>query len=87
MKHGIVFTPPDPATLAEWSRLSEDAGFDVIWLADSQSLFREVFTSLAVCLSNTREIACGPCVINPATRHPYPDSALSTWIRRNGATP
>ena len=20
MKHGIVFTPPDPATLAEWSR-------------------------------------------------------------------
>ena len=85
MKHGIVFTPPDPATLAELSRLSEDAGFDVIWLADSQSLFREVFTSLAVCLSNTREIACGPCVINPATRHPaVAASAIATLYESSG---
>ncbi len=48
MKQGLVLTPPDPKTLAEWARLTEAAGFDAIWVTDSQSLYREVFTSVGV---------------------------------------
>lgn len=70
MKQGLVLTPPEPATLAEWARLTEAAGFDAIWLTDSQSLYREVFASLGICLAWTENIVCGPCVINPLTRHP-----------------
>ncbi|MEE9275345.1 MAG: LLM class flavin-dependent oxidoreductase [bacterium] len=85
MKHGIAFTPPEPATLAEWRRLSEEAGFDFIWLTDSQSLYREVFTSLAVCAAHTRRISFGPSVINPLTRHPaVAASALATLAEMSG---
>ena len=85
MKHGIAFTPPDPATLAEWCRLSEEAGFDFIWLTDSQSLYREVFTSLAVCAAHTRRISFGPSVINPLTRHPaVAASALGALAEMSG---
>ena len=70
MKQGLVLTPPEPATLAEWARLTEAAGFDAIWQTDSQSLYREVFASLGICLAWTENITCGPCVINPLTRHP-----------------
>ncbi len=85
MKQGLVITPPEPATLAEWSRLAEEAGFDAIWMTDSQSLYREVFTSLAVCLNSTERIACGPCVINPLTRHPaVAASAIATLHEMHG---
>jgi len=85
MKQGLVLTPPDPATLARWSSLAEETGFDAIWVTDSQSLYREVFASVGVCLSSTRQIPCGPCVINPITRHPaVAASAIATLSEMHG---
>jgi 5,10-methylenetetrahydromethanopterin reductase len=85
MKHGLVLTPPDPVTLGKWSNLAEETGFDAIWVTDSQSLYREVFASVGVCLSSTRRISCGPCVINPITRHPaVAASAIATLSEMHG---
>ncbi len=85
MKQGLVLTPPDPATLAEWARLAETHGFGAIWVTDSQSLYREVFASLGVCLGQTSRIVCGPCVINPLTRHPaVAASAIATLSEAHG---
>ena len=70
MKHGIAMLPPAPDTYAHWCRLSEEAGFDVIWVPDSQSLYRELYVSCAICAANTTRTLLGPNVTNPLTRHP-----------------
>ena len=70
MKHGIAMLPPVPETYAHWCRLSEEAGFDVIWVPDSQSLYRELYVSCAICAANTTRVLLGPNVTNPLTRHP-----------------
>ena len=70
MKHGIAMLPPAPDTYAHWCRLSEEAGFDVIWVPDSQSLYRELYVSCAICAANTSRVLLGPNVTNPLTRHP-----------------
>ena len=70
MKHGIAMLPPAPDTYAHWCRLSEEAGFDVIWVPDSQSLYRELYVSCAICAANTQRVLLGPNVTNPLTRHP-----------------
>ena len=62
--------PPAPETYAHWCRLSEEAGFDVIWVPDSQSLYRELYVSCAICAANTKGVLLGPNVTNPLTRHP-----------------
>ena len=70
MKHGIAMLPPAPDTYAHWCRLSEEAGFDVIWVPDSQSLYRALYVSCAICAANTSSVLLGPNVTNPLTRHP-----------------
>ena len=62
--------PPTPETYAHWCRLSEEAGFDVVWVPDSQSLYRELYVSCAICAANTSNVLLGPNVTNPLTRHP-----------------
>ena len=39
-------------------------------VADSQSLFRELFVSLTVAALETERVQLGPVVTNPLTRHP-----------------
>jgi 5,10-methylenetetrahydromethanopterin reductase len=56
--------------IAELAELAEDLGFAGVWLADSQSIFRDVFCALTLCAGRTRTLKLASGVTNPVTRHP-----------------
>lgn len=47
---------------------AEVAGFDYAWFFDSHVLWRECYTTMAVCMRETKRIRFGPCVTNPLVR-------------------
>jgi 5,10-methylenetetrahydromethanopterin reductase len=57
----------DVAGLAE---AAESFGLDGVWVADSQSIFRDVWVTLAACAVRTSRLALATGVTNPVTRHP-----------------
>lgn len=52
------------------ARLADDLGFSLVGVADSQSVFRELYATMALCAQATRRVLVGPTVTNPITRHP-----------------
>ncbi len=70
MKYGVTLLPTAYDSFRRHVRLAEAVGFDYIGVADSQSLFRELFVSLAVAATETERVQLGPSVTNPLTRHP-----------------
>lgn len=70
MKHGISYRPPDTKAYSDLCQVAEATGFDMLFIPDSQSLYREVYVSSAICAIQTEKIHFGPCVTNPLTRHP-----------------
>jgi 5,10-methylenetetrahydromethanopterin reductase len=66
---GILPSPPVGEFVDEIVA-AEELGFQGVWVADSQSIFRDVFISLAVCALRTRQMALATGVTNPITRHP-----------------
>jgi 5,10-methylenetetrahydromethanopterin reductase len=54
------------AALAE---RAEELGFAGIWVADSQSIFRDAFGALTLCATLTRTLKLATGVTNPVTRH------------------
>ena len=70
MKFGVTILPENLAKLPARARLAEDVGFDYLGIAESQSLFRELYVSLSVVAQATRKARIGPTVSNPLTRHP-----------------
>ncbi len=85
MRHGVSFRPPDTASFARWCRCAEALGFDAVFIPDSQSLYREVYVSSAICAMQTSKILFGPCVTNPVTRHPaVAASAIGTISELSG---
>jgi len=58
---------PVPA-VADCAVSAESAGFDTVWIPDSQFLFRDVWMSLAAVAAATRTVTLGPCVTNVQTR-------------------
>lgn len=78
-KFGITFLPPHPKELVEWVKAAEDCGFDILGLADSQAIYRELYVSMTLTAMNTSTIPFGPRVTNPLTRHPsVTASAMAT---------
>ncbi|MBI3966450.1 MAG: LLM class flavin-dependent oxidoreductase [Chloroflexi bacterium] len=49
---------------------AEDAGFDAVWVIDSQLIMKDAYLTLALCAEQTRRIKLGTGVTNPVTRHP-----------------
>jgi probable F420-dependent oxidoreductase len=47
---------------------AEVAGFDYAWFFDSHVLWRECYTTMAVCMRETKKLRFGPCVSNPLVR-------------------
>ena len=70
IRFGINFLPNAPHEVVEWARTAEATRFDMVGIADSQSLYRDVYVCAALCAVNTERIRFGPRVINPLTRHP-----------------
>ena len=69
-RFGIIEIPRSIEAACENTRLAEEHGFDMVGVADSQSLFRELFVSLSVIGAETDKVLLGPTVTNPLTRHP-----------------
>ena len=70
IRFGVNYLPGPAEDTLRWARAAEDAGFDIVGIADSQSVYRDVYMCLALCAAGTRRVRLGPRVINPLTRHP-----------------
>jgi 5,10-methylenetetrahydromethanopterin reductase len=70
VRFGINFLPHRAVELLEWVKTAEETGFDIVGVADSQSLYRDVYVCEALVAANTSSIRFGSRVINPLTRHP-----------------
>jgi 5,10-methylenetetrahydromethanopterin reductase len=69
-RFGIVFLPESLRDFGDLCRNAEERGFAWLGVADSQSVFRELYVGLAVAALNTTRVRLGPLVTNPLTRHP-----------------
>ncbi|MBT4487728.1 MAG: LLM class flavin-dependent oxidoreductase [Rhodospirillaceae bacterium] len=69
-RFGIIDVPRSIESAIENAKLAESVGFDWVGIADSQSLFRELFVTLGVVGQATERVMIGPSVTNPLTRHP-----------------
>lgn len=67
---GIGMLSRDLRLTADCARLADDLGFDLVRLADSQSLFHDCYVGLALIALSTQRVKVGPAVTNPVTRHP-----------------
>lgn len=56
--------------VVELAVAAEEFGFDGVWIADSQSVFRDAYIALALAADRTERIKLAPGVTNPVTRHP-----------------
>lgn len=66
---GLVVGPlGDARNAAQVARAAENAGFDLLGLGDSQSLWRDVYMALTLAARATSRIRIGPCVTNIVTR-------------------
>ena len=67
---GLLCLPRSVGAAVADARLAEDVGFTLVGVADSQSVFRELYATMALCAQATRRVLIGPSVTNPITRHP-----------------
>src|SRR3990172_2491227 len=68
-RFGIVFLPGSLTLFGDLCREAEANGFDWLGVADSQSVFRELYVALTLAALNTGSALLGPVVTNPLTRH------------------
>jgi 5,10-methylenetetrahydromethanopterin reductase len=68
-RFGVVLLPESLAGFGALCRDAEEYGFDLLGVADSQSVFRELYVALTVAALNTSRVRLGPLVTNPLTRH------------------
>lgn len=69
MRFGIICLPRSVASAVADARLAEAVGFGLAGVADSQSVYRELYSTVALCGQATQRILVGPTVTNPVTRH------------------
>jgi 5,10-methylenetetrahydromethanopterin reductase len=55
---------------ADLAEEAEALGFGGVWIADSQSVFRDAYLALALAASKTTKLTLATGVTNPVTRHP-----------------
>jgi 5,10-methylenetetrahydromethanopterin reductase len=67
----VGFHPDRPiGETADLAVEAERLGFPGVWVADSQSIFRDVYAALTLVAERTSRIAIGTGVTNPVSRHP-----------------
>lgn len=70
LQFGIGLLPSNLQETADQARLADDLGYDLVRIADSQCLFRDLYVALTLVALNTSRAKIGPGVTNPVTRHP-----------------
>jgi 5,10-methylenetetrahydromethanopterin reductase len=68
-RFGIVFLPESLRDFGPLCREAEATGFEWLGVADSQSVFHELYVALTLAALETSRIRLGPLVTNPQTRH------------------
>ena len=68
-RFGIVFLPESLHGFGELCRDAERQGFEWVGVADSQSVFHELYVALTLAAASTSRVRVGPLVTNPLTRH------------------
>jgi 5,10-methylenetetrahydromethanopterin reductase len=63
--HPIV----DARTLLGEAQLADRLGYDIVWVADSQLIWREAYSLLGAIAATTERVQLGTGVTNPVTRH------------------
>ncbi|MFT5132281.1 MAG: 5,10-methylenetetrahydromethanopterin reductase [Gammaproteobacteria bacterium] len=58
------------ADFVDWVSLADELGFGGVWVADSQSVFRDAFMALTLFANRTKNMELGTGVTNIITRHP-----------------
>ena len=85
-RFGLIEISRSIASSVDNARLAEEVGFDWVGIADSQSLFRELFVTLTAVGQATERVMIGPSVTNPLTRHPaVMASAIASVHELSGA--
>jgi 5,10-methylenetetrahydromethanopterin reductase len=79
-RFGIVLLPESLAGFGALCRDVEENGFEWLGVADSQSVFRELYVALTVATLHTTRIRLGPLVTNPLTRHPVVTASAMSSI-------
>ena len=79
-RFGIVFLPESLLHFGELCREAEDTGFEWVGVADSQSVFHELYVALTLAALNTSRVRLGPLVTNPLTRHLVVTASAMTSI-------
>lgn len=69
MEFAITFKGDiDPKRTVALCKQAEQAGFTYAWFFDSHVLWRECYTTMAMCMEHTERMRFGPCVTNPGVR-------------------
>lgn len=86
LSFGVSFMADPPVSdVVEKTVLAEQCGFDYAWVWDSHILWQEVYPVFTLMAQATSRIRIGPCVTNPATRHPsVTASAMATLNEISG---
>lgn len=67
----IGILPNRPLTdFVDWIALADELGFGGVWVADSQSVFRDAFMALTLFANCTKQMELATGVTNVTTRHP-----------------
>ena len=67
----IGILPNRPLTdFVDWIALADELGFGGVWVADSQSVFRDAFMALTLFANCTKQMELATGVTNVSTRHP-----------------
>jgi 5,10-methylenetetrahydromethanopterin reductase len=80
IRFGVNFLPNHAMEALDWVKVAEETGFEIAGIADSQSLYRDVYVVEGLVAANTRKIRFGSRVINPMTRHPAVAASAAATI-------
>src|ERR1700724_1303776 len=80
IRFGVNFLPNHALESLEWVKAAEETGFAIAGIADSQSLYRDVYVVEALVAANPRTIRFGSRVINPMASHPAVAASTAATI-------
>ena len=85
MDFGMQILPRDTRSALEEAESLEAAGFGYAGIADSQTLYREMYATMGAVAGTTSRITLATSVTNPSTRHPaVTASAIATVNELSG---
>jgi 5,10-methylenetetrahydromethanopterin reductase len=82
VRFGTVTFTEDYDDYLRWLAVAEELGYEIAGHGDSQSLWSDVYVSLAVAARATSRIRIGTLVTNPVTRHPAVTAGAAASLQK-----